>query len=411
MQMPRCACLRVAAALLWPAALLSLLATSAAASSSAAAAATRAAAAAPPCTGAASCSYNGVCAAGGGVACACTPPWTGAACDVLDLLPLDEASAQLGLQGSVAGERVSSWGGSVVGPDESGTYHMYAAEMGLFCGINTWLSNSLVVHATSPDPLSVPFTRRSVVQGAFAHEPIAVRAPSGEYVVFFSAVLPPLPLPVKGGQPCEGCSDGVSLASCGTDANRNASVMLPTYMVFSADPDGPWSAPQMVPGTDVYADSNFAPWINADGSLVALTRGAIYRAASWRNLSTYAQAGRWRDQGEDPFIWRNADGVYHGIIHVGRPNTHGLHYFSLDGVEWVASAGFAYTSVLQFRNGTSVNLACRERPHVVHDAAGRLVALTNGAAVHACHEAGADDHSVSFLQATNVTGSGAAARG
>jgi hypothetical protein len=109
-----------------------------------------------------------------------------------------------------------------------------------------------------------------------------------------------------------------------------------------------------------------------------------------------------------PFIWRNADGIYHGIIHVGRPNTHGLHYYSLDGSSWVASTGFAYTSVLTFANGTTVNLACRERPHVVHDAAGRLVALTNGAAVHACHQAGADDHSVSFLQATNVS---ATARG
>jgi hypothetical protein len=248
------------------------------------------------CASNANCSYNGACEAG---ACACTPPWTGAACDELALLPLDEASAQLGYQGAVGGETVSSWGGSVVGPDESGVYHMYAAEMGLFCGINTWLSNSIVIHATSPDPLTVPFVRRSVVQGAFAHEPIAARAPSGEFVVFFSAVLPPQPLPVKGGRPCEGCAGGVSVASCGTDANRNASVMLPTYMVFSADPDGPWSAPQMVPGTDVYADSNFAPLINADGSLLALTRGAVYRAADWRDVASYKNVGSWPDHGED----------------------------------------------------------------------------------------------------------------
>jgi hypothetical protein len=216
-------------------------------------------------------------------------------------------------------------------------------------------------------------------------------------------VLPPDPLPVKGGEPCAGCANGVSVASCGTDANRNASVMLPTYMVFSADPDGPWSAPQMVPGTDVYADSNFAPWIDSDGSLVALTRGQVYRSSNWRNVSDYRAVGRWGDRGEDPFIWRNSvDGVLHGIIHVGRPNTFGLHLYSTDGTSWTASAGHAYTSVLSFLNGTELNLACRERPHVVHDGRGRLIALTNGAAVHSCHQAGADDHSVTFLQGTRL---------
>jgi hypothetical protein len=155
----------------------------------------------------------------------------------------------------------------------------------------------------------------------------------------------------------------------------------------------------MVPGTNVYADTNFAPWINADGSLVALTRGQVWAAADWRNVSSYRVVGKWGDKGEDPFVWRNADGVYHGIIHVGRPNTYGLHLFSVDGVSWTASAGHAYSSVLTFANGTTLNLACRERPHVVH-ANGQLIALTNGAAVHSCHEAGADDHSISFLQAT-----------
>jgi hypothetical protein len=349
-----------------------------------------------PCATPADCSYNGVCGAAG--ACACTAPWTGAGCDVLALAPLDNATAQLGYQGRDAGGRISSWGGSVVQGD-NGEWHMFAAEMEAHCGINTWLSNSAVVHATSPDPLRVPFTRASVVQAAFAHEPIAVRAPSGEFVVYFTAVLPPGTLPVKGGQPCGGCADGVSAASCGTDANRNSSVNLPTYMVFSTDADGPWSTPQMVPGTNVYADTNFAPWINADGSLVALTRGQVWAAADWRNVSSYRVVGKWGDKGEDPFVWRNADGVYHGIIHVGRPNTYGLHLFSVDGVSWTASAGHAYSSVLTFANGTTLNLACRERPHVVH-ANGQLIALTNGAAVHSCHEAGADDHSISFLQAT-----------
>jgi len=99
--------------------------------------------------------------------------------------------------------------------------------------------------------------------------------------------------------------------------------------------------------------------------------------------------------------------MLHGIIHVGRPNTYGLHMFSEDeGETWTASAGHAYSSVLTFKNGSTVNAACRERPHIVLDAAGRVVALTNGLALNSCHEAGADDHSVSFLQATGARGAG-----
>jgi len=146
----------------------------------------------------------------------------------------------------------------------------------------------------------------------------------------------------------------------------------------------------MIPGTDVYADSNFAPWINADGSLVALTRHAVWSSRDWRNVSMYLVSGPWKDLGEDPFVWRDStDGVYHAIIHVGRLNTTGLHYFSQDGKEWSQSPskGAVYTSG---------GLACRERPHIVLNEGGRVIALTNGAAAISCH--GGSDHSITLLQ-------------
>ena len=127
---------------------------------------------------------------------------------------------------------------------------MYAAEITGGCGMNVWLQNSQVIHATSPDPTTVPFTKQGVVQGIFSHEPIARRAPTGEFVVWYTAVLPPALPPVNGGKHCTGCSDGVSpaTAACGTDNMRNASTPLPTYMVYSEGPNGPWSQPAMVPG-------------------------------------------------------------------------------------------------------------------------------------------------------------------
>jgi len=64
--------------------------------------------------------------------------------------------------------------------------------------MNVWLANSQVVHTSSPDPRTTPFAKRGVVAPVFAHEPIARRAPTGEYVVWFTAVLGAWNPPVRG---------------------------------------------------------------------------------------------------------------------------------------------------------------------------------------------------------------------
>ena len=110
-------------------------------------------------------------------------------------------------------------------------------------------------------------------------------------------------------QACEGCAGGNSVSSCGTDAARNASIFLPTYMVYSHSPDGPWSVPAEVPGTNVFADSNFAPVIGRDGSMVALSRDGVWYAADWRDVSGYRRVGSWHDAGEDPMVWVDKRGV------------------------------------------------------------------------------------------------------
>jgi hypothetical protein len=96
-------------------------------------------------------------------------------------------------------------------------------------------------------------------------------------------------------------------------------------------------------------------------------------------------------------------GVYHNIVHVRRENTYGLHYFSLDGVKWTASPGKgqAYTDKIDYADGSSDVFACRERPHVIQNKAGEIIALTNGAARVTCHDstqAHPQDYSFTLLQ-------------
>ena len=136
------------------------------------------------CVSDAGCNYNGVCDLAQGN-CRCNPQWHGMQCDELSLQPLNK-SIPLGYHGTNTSNndsKITSWGGSVVAGDD-GLYHMYAAEIAGSCGMNVWLSNSRVIHATSADPATQPFKRQGVVAEVFAHEPIAARAPTGEYVVW-----------------------------------------------------------------------------------------------------------------------------------------------------------------------------------------------------------------------------------
>ena len=93
------------------------------------------------CSNMGDCSYNGNCTNNN--ECVCFAQWTGKHCATLNFLATPKDN---GLQTIIDGQRVSSWGGSVI-RDDNGTYWMYAAEMGYFCGINVWLSNSIVVMA------------------------------------------------------------------------------------------------------------------------------------------------------------------------------------------------------------------------------------------------------------------------
>ena len=65
------------------------------------------------------------------------------------------------------------------------------------CGIDSWTSNSRIVHDTSSD--GATFSRRSVVFPAFSHEPNVIRAPGGEWVMYFTSSPPGKPPP----PPCD----------------------------------------------------------------------------------------------------------------------------------------------------------------------------------------------------------------
>jgi hypothetical protein len=305
------------------------------------------------------CSYNGHISAGGS-SCTCAPSWRGRYCQSLNLGPARNGS---GLDQLHAPPYTSTWGGSVVYDHETKLYHMYASEITGHCGIHRWVTNSIVVHATSRGGPDWRFTRRGEVKSLFTHEPIVARAPSGEFVVYVTH-YPGNPSDC----PTCNCTDGNSASGgcmneCGPGKNRT----MFSYFTYSRHPDGPWSALQSLcaaqqHGDDsclrwsdpapqtVGTDMNLAPVIRHDGSALMWTRWDVWLADDWRNASSYHDTGQGPDfnsnpptpwEGEDPSLFQDKDGHYHMVSHNGARGKDflptnasgdcGRHYFSTTG--------------------------------------------------------------------------------
>ena len=355
------------------------------------------------CTSDADCSYNGVCKS---AECHCEPAWHGPSCERLSLLP---TPANAGYRAADAGGALTSWGGAVLQDEATGVWHMWAAELVGHCDMAFWLGNSQVVHATA-DTFLGPYQRREVVHPVFAHEPNVVRAPTGEWVMFYTS-SPKIPTTTgpdgePGGVPCSCAPDGTP-HNC--SAWRDWSAPLYTYMSWTRDPAGGWSAPVLIPQANATIDTNFAPVIKADGSLIGLYRDDacgsstnlhLVTATDWRRNETYresrdpiaggvvgAGAGVF-DGPEDPFVWIDPAGRLHSLFHEW-PHPSGPHAFSADGTDWrwarggpdpsgnCTEAPCAYTSALELTAGRKVGLSGRERPHLVFSN-GTIVGLVNG---------------------------------
>jgi len=365
--------------------------------------------------------YNGDCVGG---SCSCDTGWKGTFCHELDLLPASNSSGFNQLHTS---SRLSTWGGSVVWDNATQLYHMYASEITRHCGIHKWVSNSIVVHATSRGLADDwRFERKGVVASLFSHEPIVARAPSGEFVVYLSNYNS-----TSGGSDCPvcDCTDGSSASGgcpieCGVGRNKS----IYSYFTCSSSPDGPWSPLVSLNGTQIppagwpvnapchnhsagspcteartwaaHVDMNLAPVIHQDGSVLAWTRWNIWVADDWRNASSYRDTGQAPHfdtkpyptpfEGEDPSVWIDKAGHYHMLAHGGvRGIAHprndsgncGQHYFSTTGKAgtWNTApiiglvgghkmqvGGCAWPGVhVPWSDGTTKTFYRRERPHLV----------------------------------------------
>ena len=280
------------------------------------------------------------------------------------------------------------------------------------CGIGAWAQNSRIIRAESTSP-GGPYLRKQVVYEVFSHEPEVVRGPNQEYVMYFTADL----RSQKG--LCNCCQPNVSKCDGSTGPSDCPSSSFnprlrdsdPTLMAWAQNPEGPWSAAKPLWPDYHGADTNFAPLIFPNGSLVAIwrewtekgSRCYLATAKNWSDPSTYIQhlerGELFPDLGaagtEDPFLYVDVDGTYHAVFHhMYGFNTEtewwldavGGHAFSRNGLDWTYS-GVAWGNVsstrqgnvVHFTDGGSFRYTRRERPHVVFNHEGEMSHLITAA--------------------------------
>jgi len=378
----------------------------------------------PPqkCRSHADCSYNGRCNPETEV-CECNASWKGDRCHILNLLPAVRNTG-LRIVSEQNGRNISTWGGSVIFDPTNNISHMWAAEISDHCGLNTWTTNSRIIHATSKDP-NKNYTRHSVVVPAFAHEPNVVRAPSGEYVMYYTGSFTDDPPP----NPCMECTDGSTPeGSCQGGPSGDG----PTYMIYATNPYGPWSKPVQLfksQANFTNLDTNLAVVILPNNSVVGIARNEgpptidlthLVTAEDWRDPDSYK--ARWNsllfpnttvvnERGvEDPFLYMDGQGMFHAIFHnqIEKDDERlcGAHAYSVNGLDWVFT-GTAWGNVVNFTDGLVYKFSRRERPHFVFGDRTdpfKITALTTGVQYgpHAPISADGEDACFTLLQPVSL---------
>jgi len=75
------------------------------------------------------------------------------------------------------------------------------------------------------------------------------------------------------------------------------------------------------------------------------------------------------DGAEDPFLWQDVDDKYHILFNDKWEDSVGVggHAYSQDGINWVFSNTRAYTHLVTWTDGSSINMTRRERPQLLLD--------------------------------------------
>eukprot|EP00466_Bigelowiella_natans_P018467 jgi/Bigna1/143123/aug1.76_g17831 len=324
--------------------------------------------------------------------------WKDAKCQTLDFEPLDKDV--IGYNAIVTTESASA--GAAIVQGTGGVWHMWVTEIAKNCGYPSWKTNSMISYASSTS-LAGPYAKKDDLFGPFASTPKAVKAPSGEYVLYISAFVDPLSQRVDANADTNVCDCSIThpnkrlYAKMWTWCNETRTdVTEATYMTWTKTPSDLTS---YSPFVRIYQPEDHLQTLHAMYSpLILPERKYLISEYRWKcpkNIfrgepSTYEFFGAnifgtnfmsAKDGLEDPSLYRDPNGVFHAFI-VNRIGGYSiLHAYSTDFTTWT-STGTAYANSLAFTDNTQGVFPACVRPFAVMDMiTGSLKAFTTACAI------------------------------
>lgn len=311
---------------------------------------------------------------------------------VVDLLPAPPLNLTTYRNGTW-----SSWGGSViyVPEDPDYKYHLFVAFFTQECGLGSWTTNSEVVHAVSvSDPLG-PYAYNDVAVPVFAHNPQITRHTDGTFLLWTIGMSPQAP---ESNCTPKGETEPAAYDSSPRPLTHGAELVEQRY---SKSIYGPWTS-SLTPdeSLNLFNGTNPSPFVLPNGTVVVASHNncglTLSVAANWTGpysnpvcVVPYAQYPSVSNfTFEDPFLWfDNASDSWKVLLHsYNKSNPHvqfgvGGYAESMTADPWGPwtlqdPSTPAYTTAVQFVDGTNETFSRRERPKVVFDSTtGKAIAL------------------------------------
>ncbi|KAF2100279.1 hypothetical protein NA57DRAFT_73890 [Rhizodiscina lignyota] len=361
------------------------------------------------------CSLNGVCDTHHKT-CTCDPGWTAADCGKLDLKP---ATRGTGYNKTASG--TSSWCNVIKhDPKDKSLWHLFVSEFQDGCGLDFWSPFSRIIRAESRHGPEGPYEFAAQVAPSFAHNPSVVWSPADKLYLIYGigchqnlpATCTPPEFTCGPGNFINGES-GISLWS-----SPDLYTWTSHGQIFKGDNGGNWDADLTNPSPLPLYSSND----HTDTILLAY-RGCPYNCSGSEQINL-AEAPHFLgpyhkleknpifpNPNEDPFIWRDKRGHYHMLSHSleplggfgSGPNV-GRHAYSkdIDGPWHFNNNTLAFSTLVDFTDGSSTNYYRRERPNLYFSEDGKMVPLFLGTGVQEVNSS----MSYSLIQPVGSSGSG-----
>ncbi|CRG88688.1 Reelin [Talaromyces islandicus] len=342
------------------------------------------------------CSLNGVCDnthTNNTKTCLCDPGWIGSDCGVLDLRP---ATKNTGYNRTAEG--ISSWGATILRDPshQPDVFHLIHAQFAFGCDLDYWTPYSVIAHSISTTGPEGPYHFRAQLVDTFAHNPTVIySAADAAYVLVHI-----------------GCPVNVSTTSCetvqfscGTGNTNNGESGISAWtsrdldtwqfhgQVMPGNGNGTWDADTTNPSIfPLHADGHnmlmaYRGCVENCGE--ALEQIGVASAPSFTGPYTRLPGPVFPENTEDPHIWRDKRGNWHMLVHsleagggFGAGPKVGRHAYARewDG-EWTFNnSTLAYSTHVEFTDGSAIDFSRRERPQILFSEDGlmRPLFLSNG---------------------------------